>query len=129
MELLLRHLRERKKCATTSAIAFTLLSIFLCCDVDGYNMPGMGLHSFKGGEIVKLKVNSLTSMKTLLPVGYYRLPFCLPADGKVRMDHENLGEFFIRRSYCHLAIRFKNERKRILREALLSQFWQSNGIW
>jgi len=56
-------------------------------------MPGMGLHSFKQGETVKLKVNSLTSMKTLLPVGYYRLPFCLPADGQVRVDHENLGEF------------------------------------
>eukprot|EP00588_Corethron_pennatum_P015711 CAMPEP_0194280878 /NCGR_PEP_ID=MMETSP0169-20130528/19111_1 /TAXON_ID=218684 /ORGANISM="Corethron pennatum, Strain L29A3" /LENGTH=463 /DNA_ID=CAMNT_0039025771 /DNA_START=90 /DNA_END=1478 /DNA_ORIENTATION=+ len=75
----------------TSAIAITLLSTFLCCGVDGY-MPGMGLHSFKSGEIVKLKVNSLTSMKTLLPVSYFRLPFCRP-EGSVKLDHENLGEF------------------------------------
>ena len=34
----------------------------------------------------------MTSSKTLLPIDYYRLPFCAPADGP-NMDHENLGEF------------------------------------
>lgn len=34
----------------------------------------------------------MTSSKTLLPVEYYRLPFCKPEDGP-QMDNENLGEF------------------------------------
>ena len=34
----------------------------------------------------------MTSQKTLLPVDYYRLPFCQPPGGP-QMDHENLGEF------------------------------------
>jgi transmembrane 9 superfamily protein 2/4 len=34
----------------------------------------------------------MTSSKTLLPIDYYRLPFCAPMDGP-KMDNENLGEF------------------------------------
>jgi transmembrane 9 superfamily member 2/4 len=34
----------------------------------------------------------MTSTKTLLPIEYYRLPFCQPAKGP-KMDNENLGEF------------------------------------
>eukprot|EP00560_Eucampia_antarctica_P001193 CAMPEP_0197833196 /NCGR_PEP_ID=MMETSP1437-20131217/18162_1 /TAXON_ID=49252 ORGANISM="Eucampia antarctica, Strain CCMP1452" /NCGR_SAMPLE_ID=MMETSP1437 /ASSEMBLY_ACC=CAM_ASM_001096 /LENGTH=510 /DNA_ID=CAMNT_0043437101 /DNA_START=216 /DNA_END=1745 /DNA_ORIENTATION=+ len=34
----------------------------------------------------------MTSMKTLMPVEYYRLPFCKPVDG-VKLENENLGEF------------------------------------
>merc|ERR1719223_1223998 len=34
----------------------------------------------------------MTSHKTLLPIEYYRLPFCQPAGGP-QMDNENLGEF------------------------------------
>jgi len=34
----------------------------------------------------------MTSIKTLLPVDYYKLPFCLPKGGP-KMDNENLGEF------------------------------------
>lgn len=34
----------------------------------------------------------MTSQKTLLPVDYYRLPFCQP-EGGPKMDHEILGEF------------------------------------
>lgn len=41
---------------------------------------------------VKLKVNKLTSTKTLYPIDYYTLPFCMPESGVVR-DPENLGEF------------------------------------
>ena len=41
---------------------------------------------------VKLKVNKLTSIKTLLPLEYYTLPVCRPVDGPV-MDHQNWGEF------------------------------------
>jgi transmembrane 9 superfamily member 2/4 len=41
---------------------------------------------------VKLKVNKLTSTKTLMPLDYYILPFCAP-DGGAEMENENLGEF------------------------------------
>jgi transmembrane 9 superfamily protein 2/4 len=41
---------------------------------------------------VKLKVNKMTSSKTLLPVDYYKLPFCQP-EGGPKLDNENLGEF------------------------------------
>ena len=41
---------------------------------------------------VKLKVNKMTSSQTLLPVEYYKLPFCQPPEG-AKMDNENLGEF------------------------------------
>jgi transmembrane 9 superfamily member 2/4 len=34
----------------------------------------------------------MTSTKTLLPIEYYRVPFCQP-DGGPKMDNENLGEF------------------------------------
>ena len=34
----------------------------------------------------------MTSSKTLMPVEYYRLPFCQP-DGGPKLDSENLGEF------------------------------------
>ena len=34
----------------------------------------------------------MTSSKTLMPVDYYRLPFCQP-EGGPKMDNENLGEF------------------------------------
>jgi transmembrane 9 superfamily member 2/4 len=40
---------------------------------------------------VKLKVNKMTSTKTLLPLDYYSLPFCRPENG-VKRDDENLGE-------------------------------------
>lgn len=39
-----------------------------------------------------MKVNKMTSSKTLLPIEYYKLPFCQPENG-ARMDNENLGEF------------------------------------
>lgn len=35
----------------------------------------------------------MTSTKTLLPIDYYRLPYCLPPGGHPKMDNENLGEF------------------------------------
>jgi len=43
---------------------------------------------------VKLKVNKMTSTHTLMPVDYYRLPYCVP-EGGPKMDNENLGEFLV----------------------------------
>merc|ERR1719223_647215 len=59
---------------------------------DAFYLPGVNPQSFAEGDPVKLKVNKMTSRKTLLPIDYYGLPFCQPAGGP-KMDNENLGEF------------------------------------
>ena len=41
---------------------------------------------------VMLKVKKMTSTKTLLPLEYYRFPFCQPPDGITR-ESESLGQF------------------------------------
>uniref|UniRef100_A0A7S2JQY9 Transmembrane 9 superfamily member n=1 Tax=Leptocylindrus danicus TaxID=163516 RepID=A0A7S2JQY9_9STRA len=58
----------------------------------GHYLPGVTAKSFAEGDLVKLKVNKMTSQKTLYPVEYYKLPFCQPAGGP-KSDSENLGEF------------------------------------
>eukprot|EP00978_Attheya_sp_CCMP212_P018325 scaffold49991_cov60-Attheya_sp.AAC.1 len=40
---------------------------------------------------VSLKVNRMTSTRTLLPLDYYDLPFCTPQGGQ-KLDKQNLGE-------------------------------------
>lgn len=42
------------------------------------------------GDLLKVKVNKLTSTKTQLPYSYYSLPYCLPE--KIVDSAENLGE-------------------------------------
>jgi len=59
---------------------------------NAFYLPGVNPKNYKKGEEVKLKVNSMTSVKTHSPVEYYRLPFCKPENGPKR-DNENLGEF------------------------------------
>ena len=51
----------------------------------------MAPRTFRYGDKVELKVNKLTSVHTQLPYDYYSLPFCEPAEGKIRVA-ENLGE-------------------------------------
>jgi len=57
-----------------------------------YYVPGIAPDEFAVEADVPLKVNSLTSVHTQVPKGYYRLPFCEP-EGGVEMANENLGEF------------------------------------
>lgn len=57
-----------------------------------YYLPGVNAKSFKQNDDVKLKVNKVTSAKTLLPKEYYHLPFCPPKGGRPVKDHENFGE-------------------------------------
>jgi len=58
---------------------------------NAFYLPGVAPQSFSFGDEVKLKVNSLSSSKELLPMNHYHLPFCQPEGGPV-VDHENLGE-------------------------------------
>ena len=56
----------------------------------GY-LPGMSPRSYEAGEVVELKVNKLTSMKTQLPYDFYdALPFCQPQE--IVDKKESIGE-------------------------------------
>ena len=57
-----------------------------------YAMKWLSLLSFSLFFSVKLKVNKMTSTKSLMPLDYYSLPFCQP-EGGPKKDRENLGEF------------------------------------
>jgi len=84
-----------KMSASTAAIALLVSSMVK--NSSAFYLPGVTPQSFGKGDPIKVKVNSLTSVKTLLPIDYYKLPFCKPAlaegQKKIKLDHENLGEF------------------------------------
>ena len=83
------------KTATSAAntmLAFAAALMTMTSFTQAYYLPGVNIHSFQEGEELKLKVNSMTSTKTLLPLDYYKFPFCQP-EGGPKMDNENLGEF------------------------------------
>lgn len=42
----------------------------------GFSLPGVQMTTYKKSEHLPLFVNSLTSSETLLPLDYYKLPFC-----------------------------------------------------
>jgi len=69
-----------------------LLSTLLMRVTEGFYVPGVHPQSFKAGDEVPMKVNSMTSIHTQVPKDYYRLPYCQPTDGP-KMASENLGEF------------------------------------
>ena len=69
-----------------------LASCLLASYASGFYLPGVSPKTYKEGDRVKIRVNKLTSSKTLLPFGYYDLPFPKPVSG-VREAPENLGEY------------------------------------
>lgn len=70
----------------------SLTGMLFLSSANAFYMPGVRPQSFKEGEEVPLKVNSMTSIRTQIPKNYYRLKFCEPKDGP-KMASENLGEF------------------------------------
>jgi len=65
--------------------------LLIAAVVEAY-LPGVAPVDYNDGDVVELKVNKLTSVKTQLPYKFYdKLPFCRPAE-IVNMD-ANLGEF------------------------------------
>lgn len=70
----------------------SLTGVVFLSTANAFYMPGVRPQTFKEGEDVPLKVNSLTSVRTQIPKNYYRLPFCKP-NGGPKMASENLGEF------------------------------------
>ncbi|CAA7408057.1 unnamed protein product [Spirodela intermedia] len=59
----------------------------------GFYLPGSYPHKYLVGDTLSVKVNSLTSVETEIPFGYYSLPFCQPE--KIRDSAENLGEILM----------------------------------
>lgn len=59
--------------------------------VDGYYLPGVKMETFQKDTLIPMFVNSLTSVDTLLPIDYYKLPFCKPTE--IESQSENLGEY------------------------------------
>ncbi|KAF5195269.1 Transmembrane 9 superfamily member [Thalictrum thalictroides] len=71
--------------------AFFILCVSVC---NGFYLPGSYMHTYSTGEAIIVKVNSLTSIETELPFGYYTLPYCQPKDG-IKKSAENLGELLM----------------------------------
>jgi len=76
-------------CARTvpQVVGLATISLYFGC---GFYLPGVAPKEYADGAEVQIKVNKLTSAKSLIPYRYYYLPFCQPKQiqGKV----ENLGE-------------------------------------
>jgi transmembrane 9 superfamily member 2/4 len=73
-------------------MAAILPAALILQSVTGFYIPGVQPQTFKRGDQVALKVNSMTSIHTQVPKDYYRLSFCRPSEGPT-MASENLGEF------------------------------------
>ncbi|KAL7134521.1 hypothetical protein ABFS83_11G031500 [Erythranthe nasuta] len=72
----------------TQAIFVSLL-LFINA-AHSFYLPGVAPQDFLKGDLLKVKVNKLTSVKTQLPYSYYSLPYCKPE--KIVDSAENLGE-------------------------------------
>merc|ERR1719310_1202025 len=66
------------------------LAFLACFPTTAFYLPGVAPRQYETGARVEMKVNTLTSVKTQLPYGYYTLPYCKPDNVKQRV--ENLGE-------------------------------------
>ncbi|MFS7996788.1 putative nonaspanin (TM9SF) [Helianthus anomalus] len=74
--------------------------------VNGYYLPGSFPHRYYVGDQLFVKVNSLTSIDTEIPYGYYTLPFCKPLQG-IKDSAENLGELLMGDRIENSPYRFK----------------------
>ncbi|KAL8149624.1 hypothetical protein AgCh_006578 [Apium graveolens] len=75
---------------TTSFWSWIFIASLLFVHSHSFYLPGVAPVDFEKGDLLKVKVNKLTSIKTQLPYSYYTLPFCQP---KTIVDSaENLGE-------------------------------------
>ncbi|MCO5552920.1 hypothetical protein L7F22_006439 [Adiantum nelumboides] len=62
--------------------------------VNAFYLPGSYMRKFVNNDPLTVMVNSLTSIETELPFGYYSLPYCKPQGGEEHVP-ENLGELLM----------------------------------
>ncbi|CAL0327170.1 unnamed protein product [Lupinus luteus] len=73
------------------SLAFSsLLALLFIHGSHSFYLPGVAPQDFNKGDLLQVKVNKLTSIKTQLPYTYYSLPYCSP--NKIQDSAENLGE-------------------------------------
>ncbi|XP_002989231.2 transmembrane 9 superfamily member 7 [Selaginella moellendorffii] len=72
------------------AAALELLLLLHLQFATAFYLPGVAPQDFAQGAELQVKVNKLTSIKTLLPYEYYSLGYCRPE--KILNSAENLGE-------------------------------------
>ncbi|KAL8502446.1 hypothetical protein ACS0TY_021548 [Phlomoides rotata] len=70
--------------------AIWMCFLLLINAAQSFYLPGVAPQDFFKGDLLKVKVNKLTSVKTQLPYSYYSLPYCKPE--KIVDSAENLGE-------------------------------------
>eukprot|EP00921_Rhytidocystis_pertsovi_P006458 GHVQ01011019.1.p1 GENE.GHVQ01011019.1~~GHVQ01011019.1.p1 ORF type:complete len:429 (-),score=35.83 GHVQ01011019.1:73-1359(-) len=63
------------------------------CLVTAWVLPGTVPQDHKDGDLVKIKVNTLLSVKTQVPYSYYHLKF--PRPSHIVDDRDNLGEVLL----------------------------------
>ena len=93
----------RVQCSAPSCLPPLLVSVLDLSDLhalscrsqasgaQAFYLPGVAPKEYQDGDRVDIRVHKLSSPKTHLPYDYYSLPFCEPAEGKIRVA-ENLGE-------------------------------------
>ncbi|CAI8599540.1 unnamed protein product [Vicia faba] len=72
------------------SIVFSAVLLCLVHSAFCFYLPGVAPQDFVKGEVLEVKVNKLTSIKTQLPYSYYSLPYTAPK--KIQDSAENLGE-------------------------------------
>ncbi|XP_052776751.1 transmembrane 9 superfamily member 4-like [Mya arenaria] len=78
--------------ATSMEMKFLVILCALAARVSyGFYIPGVAPNDFNKGDPVDVKGVKLTSIKTQLPMEFYRAPFCEPVGG-AEFKPENLGE-------------------------------------
>ncbi|WCJ37306.1 Transmembrane 9 superfamily member 12 [Euphorbia peplus] len=84
----------------------SILVLLFVNSCNAFYLPGSYMHTYSTGEPIIAKVNSLTSIETELPYGYYSLPYCKPPGG-VKNSAENLGELLMGDQIDNSPYRFK----------------------
>ncbi|KAG9456227.1 hypothetical protein H6P81_000735 [Aristolochia fimbriata] len=85
---------------------WVLVAFLVVGSGNGFYLPGSYPHKYQVGDILSVKVNSLTSIDTEMPFTYYSLPFCKPKGG-VKDSAENLGELLMGDRIENSPYRFK----------------------
>eukprot|EP00958_Prasinococcus_capsulatus_P027601 scaffold5681_cov377-Prasinococcus_capsulatus_cf.AAC.19 len=75
------------------AVAMNLAVVLVVASAaitQAFYLPGVAPQDYAKDDLISLKVNKLTSIKTQLPYEYYSLPYCRP--DPIINSAENLGE-------------------------------------
>ncbi|KAG9457487.1 hypothetical protein H6P81_001995 [Aristolochia fimbriata] len=92
-----------------SLLILTLYHINTPTSVVAFYLPGSYPHTYSNGDFLWVKVNSITSVETEMPFGYYSLPFCKPIEG-IKDSRENLGEILMGDRIENSPYRFRTNR-------------------